>query len=160
MSNSTTWAGMDVHKENIVTVSISGDSGTVMTRWETPSTAKGKERLAEFVWAIVPNPRSWSEAAPDGSLSCGQARAYQHDHRRHRRAPPHRKRKKEKRIEIPLDAGHTISTLRLSRGASAKSRAAVSFNRLLGGSFDDAPPVRMLPLPLPGSRGLQSASTS
>jgi hypothetical protein len=37
---------MDVHKENIVTVSISGDSGTVMTRWETPNTAKGKERLA------------------------------------------------------------------------------------------------------------------
>ena len=28
MSDSTTWAGMDVHKENIVTVSISGDSGT------------------------------------------------------------------------------------------------------------------------------------
>ncbi len=46
MSNSTTWVGMDVHKENIVTVSISGDSGTVMTRWETPNTAKGKERLA------------------------------------------------------------------------------------------------------------------
>jgi hypothetical protein len=37
---------MDVHKENIVTVSISGDSGTVMTRWETPNTTKGKERLA------------------------------------------------------------------------------------------------------------------
>jgi hypothetical protein len=37
---------MDVHKENIVTVSISGDSGTGMTRWETPNTAKGKERLA------------------------------------------------------------------------------------------------------------------
>jgi hypothetical protein len=46
MSDSTTWGGMDAHKENIVTVSISGDSGTVMTRWETPNTAKGKERLA------------------------------------------------------------------------------------------------------------------
>jgi hypothetical protein len=37
---------MDVHKENIVTVIVSGDSGTVMTRWETPNTTKGKERLA------------------------------------------------------------------------------------------------------------------
>ena len=46
MQDSTTWVGMDVHKGNIVTVSISGDSGTVMTRWETPNTTKGKERLA------------------------------------------------------------------------------------------------------------------
>lgn len=42
MSDSTTWGEMDVHKEIIVTVSISGDSGTVMTRWETPDTVKGK----------------------------------------------------------------------------------------------------------------------
>ena len=46
MSNSTTWVGMDVHKENILSVSISGDSGAVTARWETPNTTKGKERLA------------------------------------------------------------------------------------------------------------------
>jgi len=46
MTDSITWAGMDVHKENILTVSVSGESGTVMARWETPNTAKGKERLA------------------------------------------------------------------------------------------------------------------
>jgi hypothetical protein len=34
---------MDVHKENILTVSVSGESGTVMARWETPNSAKGKE---------------------------------------------------------------------------------------------------------------------
>jgi len=32
MTDSITWVGMDVHKENILTVSVSGDSGTVMAR--------------------------------------------------------------------------------------------------------------------------------
>jgi hypothetical protein len=45
MSDSTTWGGMDAHKENIVTVSISGDSGTVMTRWETPNLWKESARV-------------------------------------------------------------------------------------------------------------------
>ena len=52
MSDSTTWVGMDVHKENIVIVSISGDSGTVMARWETPNKAKGKERLAARITGL------------------------------------------------------------------------------------------------------------
>lgn len=65
MSNSTTWVGMDVHKENIVTVSISGDSGTVMTRWETPNTAKGKERLAGRI-AGLGKARCVYEAGPCG----------------------------------------------------------------------------------------------
>src|SRR5659263_121831 len=65
MSNSITWVGMDVHKENIVTVSISGDSGTVMTRWETPNTAKGKERLAARI-AGLGKARCVYEAGPCG----------------------------------------------------------------------------------------------
>ena len=65
MSDSTTWVGMDVHKENIVTVSISGDSGTVMTRWETPNTAKGKERLAAHL-AGLGKARCVYEAGPCG----------------------------------------------------------------------------------------------
>lgn len=46
MTDSTTWVGMDVHKENILNVAVAGDSGAVTHRWETPNTAKGKERLA------------------------------------------------------------------------------------------------------------------
>lgn len=46
MLDSTTWVGMDVHKENILSVSVAGDSGAVISRWETPNTLKGKERLA------------------------------------------------------------------------------------------------------------------
>lgn len=46
MSNSTTWIGMDVHKESIVVAAVNG-AGTVAARWETPNTLKGKERLAK-----------------------------------------------------------------------------------------------------------------
>lgn len=46
MSNSTTWIGMDVHKESIVVAAVNG-AGAVATRWETPNTLKGKERLAK-----------------------------------------------------------------------------------------------------------------
>ncbi|HLE31453.1 MAG TPA: transposase, partial [Bacteroidota bacterium] len=45
MSNSTTWIGMDVHKESIVVAAVNG-AGTVAARWETPNTSKGKDRLA------------------------------------------------------------------------------------------------------------------
>jgi len=65
MSDSTTWVGMDVHKENIVTVSISGDSGTRMTRRETTNTAKGKERLAARI-AGLGKARRIYEAGPCG----------------------------------------------------------------------------------------------
>ena len=63
---------------------------------------EGEPSIALCGRAIVPNPRFKSEAAPDGSLSCGQTRAYQHDHRRHRRAPPHRKRKRRDESKNPL----------------------------------------------------------
>jgi len=46
MSNSTTWIGMDVHKESIVVAAVNG-AGTVAARWEAPNTLKGKERLAK-----------------------------------------------------------------------------------------------------------------
>jgi transposase len=37
---------MDVHKESIVVAAVNG-AGAVATRWETPNTLKGKERLAK-----------------------------------------------------------------------------------------------------------------
>lgn len=46
MQNSITWIGMDVHKESIVVAAVNG-AGAVATRWETPNTLKGKERLAK-----------------------------------------------------------------------------------------------------------------
>ena len=46
MSNSTTWIGMDVHKESILVAAVNG-AGATAARWETPNTAKGKERLAK-----------------------------------------------------------------------------------------------------------------
>lgn len=46
MSNSTTWIGMDVHKESILVAAVSG-AGATAGRWETPNTLKGKERLAK-----------------------------------------------------------------------------------------------------------------
>jgi len=46
MHDSTTWIGMDVHKESIVVAAVNGAGGTA-ARWETPNTAKGKERLAK-----------------------------------------------------------------------------------------------------------------
>ena len=46
MSNSTTWIGMDVHKESIVVAAVNG-AGGMAARWETPNTLKGKERLAK-----------------------------------------------------------------------------------------------------------------
>ena len=46
MHDSITWIGMDVHKESILAVAVSGNAGTVTARWETPNTTKGKERLA------------------------------------------------------------------------------------------------------------------
>ena len=48
MSNSTTWVGMDVHKESIVVAAVSG-TGATTARWETPNTSKGKmSRGCEF----------------------------------------------------------------------------------------------------------------
>lgn len=46
MHDSITWIGMDVHKESIVVAAVSG-AGATGARWETPNTAKGKERLAK-----------------------------------------------------------------------------------------------------------------
>ena len=46
MHDSTTWIGMDVHKESIVVAAVNGAGGTA-ARWETPNTLKGKERLAK-----------------------------------------------------------------------------------------------------------------
>src|SRR3990172_7553662 len=46
MHDSTTWVGMDVHKESIVVAAVNG-AGTVAARWETPNTSKGKDRLAK-----------------------------------------------------------------------------------------------------------------
>ena len=65
MTDSITWVGMGVHKENILTVSVSGDSGTVLARWETPNTAKGKERLAARI-AGLGKARCVYEAGPCG----------------------------------------------------------------------------------------------
>jgi transposase len=65
MPNSTTWVGMDVHKESILAVAIAGDSGAVMARWETPNTAKGMGRLATRL-AGLGTPRCVYEAGPCG----------------------------------------------------------------------------------------------
>ena len=46
MSNSITWIGMDVHKENILAAAVNG-SGETTFRRETPDTPKGKERPAK-----------------------------------------------------------------------------------------------------------------
>lgn len=46
MSNSITWVGMDVHAENILGAAIRGSSENVLSRWETPHTRNGLERLA------------------------------------------------------------------------------------------------------------------
>src|SRR5512145_227229 len=46
MSNSITWVGMDVHKESILVAAVNG-AGATTARWESPNTAKGKERLAQ-----------------------------------------------------------------------------------------------------------------
>src|SRR5512134_95522 len=47
MSNSITWVGMDVHAENIAVAAIRGDAENLLSRWETPHTRKGLERLVE-----------------------------------------------------------------------------------------------------------------
>ena len=65
MMDSTTWVGMDVHKESILSVSVAGDSGAVISRWETPNTAKGKERLAARI-AGLGKARCVYEAGPCG----------------------------------------------------------------------------------------------
>jgi len=65
MQNSTTWVGMDVHKESILAVAIAGDSGAVTARWETPNTAKGKGRLATRL-AGLGKTRCAYEAGPCG----------------------------------------------------------------------------------------------
>lgn len=65
MTDSITWVGMDVHKENILSVALSGDSGAVTTRWETTNTGKGKERLAARL-AGMGNVRCVYEAGPCG----------------------------------------------------------------------------------------------
>ena len=64
MHDSITWVGMDVHKENIVVAAING-AGETTARWETPNTAKGKERLAKRL-AEWGNVRCVYEAGPCG----------------------------------------------------------------------------------------------
>jgi transposase len=46
MHDFTTRIGMDVHKESILVAAVNG-AGATAARWETPNTAKGKERLAK-----------------------------------------------------------------------------------------------------------------
>src|SRR3989337_1101160 len=46
MHDSTTWIGMDVHKESILVAAVNG-AGATAARWEAPNTLKGKERLAK-----------------------------------------------------------------------------------------------------------------
>src|SRR5512145_830418 len=64
MSNSITWIGMDVHKENILAAAVNG-SGETTFRWETPNSPKGKERLAKRLAGIGPV-RCVYEAGPCG----------------------------------------------------------------------------------------------
>ena len=47
MHDSITWVGMDVHAESIAVAAIRGDSETLLSRWDTPNTRKGLERLVE-----------------------------------------------------------------------------------------------------------------
>lgn len=65
MQNSITWVGMDVHKENILSAGVAGDSGAVTTRFETSNTPKGKDRLAARL-AGMGNVRCVYEAGPCG----------------------------------------------------------------------------------------------
>lgn len=64
MSNSITWIGMDVHKENILAAAVNG-AGETLHRWETPNTPKGKERLAKRL-AGIGTVRCVYEAGPCG----------------------------------------------------------------------------------------------
>lgn len=64
MSNSTTWIGMDVHKERIHVVAVN-EAGHTEARWETPNTAKGKGRLATRL-AGLGKARCVYEAGPCG----------------------------------------------------------------------------------------------
>ena len=64
MSNSTTWIGMDVHKERIHVVAVNG-AGHTEARWETPNTTKGKGRLATRL-AGLGKARCVYEAGPCG----------------------------------------------------------------------------------------------
>jgi hypothetical protein len=54
MSNSTTWVGMDVHKENIVTVSISGDR--IKTDRRDAEKLARMHRMGELTAICVPTP--------------------------------------------------------------------------------------------------------
>ena len=64
MSNSTTWIGMDVHKERIHVIAVN-EAGHTEARWETPNTMKGKGRLATRL-AGLGKTRCVYEAGPCG----------------------------------------------------------------------------------------------
>jgi transposase len=110
---------MDVHMENILSVSVSGDSGTVIARWETPNTAKGKARLAGRI-AALGKARCIYEAGPCGfelrrfldekRIPCGVIAPSLIPTRPGDRIKTARcKRKRRRRTQNPLDAGHSIS---------------------------------------------------
>ena len=64
MHDFTTWIGMDVHKESILAAAVNG-GGETISRWETPHTPKGKERLAKRL-AGIGTVRCVYEAGPCG----------------------------------------------------------------------------------------------
>ena len=65
MHDSTTWVGMDVHKDNLSVAAVTGASGNVISRWDAPNTAKGQQRLARQLRELG-NPRCVYEAGPCG----------------------------------------------------------------------------------------------
>ena len=65
MHDSTTWVGMDVHAENIVVAAIRGDSEKLLSRWETPNTKTGLERLSKRLGELG-EVRCMYEAGPCG----------------------------------------------------------------------------------------------
>jgi transposase len=65
MNDSSTWVGMDVHKDNLVVAAVSGASGSVVWRCEYPNTDKGLRRLAAQL-KRSDSPRCVYEAGPCG----------------------------------------------------------------------------------------------
>ena len=78
MSNSTTWIGMDVHKERIHVVAVN-EAGHTEARWETPNTTKGKGRLATRLTGLgTPGTDGLRRPGAGGVFQRRQAMARQH----------------------------------------------------------------------------------
>lgn len=65
MHDSTTWVGMDVHKENLAIAAVAGAGGNVIDRWDVPNTTKGRQRLVLRLRELG-SPRCVYEAGPCG----------------------------------------------------------------------------------------------